>query len=506
MKILIAFIFACVISLVSAGQDTLLLSPTYKFARTSIAYTTVARSADRGFYVIQETAEKKSRLIITAFDRLAQQQNEREIIIPQIQEEDIDISSFIERRDSLIVIGHYFDKEADMKRAVAFTIAPNATESSTPYLLNSISRNINTIHGLSMSPDSSKYLSFFELTTPRKDDHELLLRCFDPAFTLIWEKKLELPYTGDLMQVHDFFVDNAGHAFLLSGKNPEKKPTQQVYTRGGRYTVFYFDAQQNRLKEYEISLKDKQVVAAKALINTQGEMIVAGYYSEDYSQSAAGTFFFSIQANGGSINTATYMVFPKDFLQSVLTERQLEKAAEIADIYLDHIVAIDNNYYLIGEQFYISERVNTDLTTGRTIIEKVYQSDDIFLTALSQVGKIHWSRRIRKEQYTHNDYDLCGYNAFASSSGIRIVFNDHAANTALLARDPKGQIESWNGGRDATIVLVTCDLTGQISRKHIGDSREIGGVTTRELGQMDVLSAPVLGFTRGKDYRLGVVR
>lgn len=506
MKSLIASVFACLIGLLTMAQDTLLLSPTYSFARTSISNTTVARSADRGFYVIQETAEKKSKLIISAFDRFAQQQNEREIIIPKIDDQDIDITTFIERRDSLVVIGYYPDKEADMKRAVAFTIAPNASESSTPYLLNSISRNISTVHGLTMSPDSSKYLSYFDLTSPRKDDHELTLRCFDPAFNLIWEKRLELPYTGDLMQVHEFFVDNEGHAFLLSGKNPEKKPTQQIYTQGGRYNVFYFDAIQNRLKEYEISLKDKQVVSAKAVINKQGEMIVAGYYSEDYSQSAAGTFFFSIEANGGSIKTATYMAFPKDFLQSVLTERQLDKGAEIADIYLDHLVAIDDRYYLIGEQFYISERLNTDLATGRTIIEKVYQSDDIFVTSVSDVGKINWSRRIRKEQYTQIDYEFCGYNAFVSSSGIRFVFNDHPENTQLLARDPKGNIESWNGGRDATIILVNCDLTGQITRRHIGESRTIGGVMTREFGQMDIRGTAVLGFTRNRNYRLGVVK
>ncbi|MFZ4785646.1 MAG: hypothetical protein ACOYLH_09220 [Flavobacteriales bacterium] len=506
MKILIATLFACILNLSILAQDTLLLSPSYSFARTSISNTTVARSADRGFYVIQETAEKNSRLIITAFDRLAQQQNEREIIIPKIDDQDIDITTFIERRDSLVVIGSYPDKEVDMKRAVAFTIAPNATESSTPYLLNSISRHISTIHGLTMSPDSSKYLSYFDLTSPRKDDHELTLRCFDPAFNLIWEKRLEMPYTGDLMQVHEFFVDNEGHAFLLGGKNPEKKPTQQIYTQGGRYNVFYFDALQNRLKEYEISLKDKQVVSAKALINAQGEMIVAGYYSEDYSQSASGTFFFAIQANGGSIKTATYMTFSKDFLQTVLSERQLDKGAEIADIYLDHLVAIQENYYLIGEQFYISERVNTDLTTGRTIIEKVYQSDDIFVTCVSDVGKIQWSRRIRKEQYTLNEYDQCGYNAFASSKGIRFIFNDHSENTQLLTRDPKGNIESWNGGRDATIILVTCDLSGQITRQHIGDSHLIGGVMTRTLGQMDVRSAAILGFTRNRNYRLGVVQ
>ena len=501
MKILIASFFACLTSLLSIGQDTLLLSPMYSFARSSISNATVARSADRGFYVIQETAEKKSKLIITSFDRLAQKQSEREVIIPKIGEQDVNIDTFIERRDSLIVIGHYIDKEAEMKRAVAFTIAPQSSESSTPLLLNSISRNISTIHGLSMSPDSSKYLSFFDLTTPRKDDRELMLRCFDPSFTLLWEKKLELPYTGDIMQVHNFFVDNAGHAFLLSGKNAEKKLTQQIQTQEGRYLLFYFDAIQNRLKEYEISLKDKQVVSAKALINAQGEMIVAGYYSEDYSQSASGTFFFAIQANGGSIKTATYMTFSKDFLQTVLSERQLDKGAEIADIYLDHLVAIQENYYLIGEQFYISERVNTDLTTGRTIIEKVYQSDDIFVTCVSDVGKIQWSRRIRKEQYTLNEYDQCGYNAFASSKGIRFIFNDHSENTQLLTRDPKGNIESWNGGRDATIILVTCDLSGQITRQHIGDSHLIGGVMTRTLGQMDVRSAAILGFTRNRNYR-----
>jgi hypothetical protein len=292
-----------------------------------------------------------------------------------------------------------------------------------------------------------------------------------------------------------------GGVYLLSGKNPQKNIVRQVKTQGGRYLVFYFNNGTNKLKEFDISLKDKQVVSAMGLISPSNEMLIGGYYSSDYSFSIAGTFFFAINANGGSMKTATYMAFPKTFMEAMLSEREMERAAELNDFYLDNVIYSNGALLLIGEQFYVTERVNTDINTGRVIVENIYHYDDLIVTRLEMTGKIAWSQRVAKEQYSSTEYDRCGYNVFLRDGTLAFVFNDDKENTALLLKDPKSRLESWNGSRTSTITLVELNNSGVVLRSTLATEEVAEGSITPELGSSEVYRLPVLGFTKGRDFR-----
>lgn len=483
------------------AQDTIVFSDQFKFSRNTISYTALPANDSKSYYSLEETAEKNSQLFIKNFSIDGKQQWTHSIEIPRIQDEEIDISEYHTLGDSILVFGTVVDHEANLKRAVVFSISNQGTTCSQPLLLGSIDRESSSVLGVSFSPDSSKVLIYFDRTAPKKTDKDIPLRVYSRSFELIWEKALELPYTNDVVQIHQYFVDNNGGLYLLSGKNPVKNIARQIKTQGGRYLVFYYNNVTNKLKEYDISLKDKQVVAALGIISPNNEMLIGGYYSRDYSFSVAGTFFFSITALGGAMKTATYMAFPKNFLDQMLSEREMERAAEINDFYLDHIIYHNNTIMLVGEQFYITERVNTDINTGRAIVENVYHYTDIIVTKLELTGKIIWSNRIAKDQYSSTEYDRCSYNSYLINGNFTCVFNDHEDNTRILNNNPKGQIESWNGTRVSTITIASIAENGEQSRRTLATEEQSEGSITPELGSSEVYRLPVLGFTKGRDFR-----
>ncbi len=485
----------------SIAQDSIYFSEQFKFSRNTISYTALPANDSKSYYSLEETADKKSQLIIKNFSIDGRQLWMNAIEIPRINDEEIDISEYHTLDDSILVFGTLIDHDANLKKAVVFSISKNGNSFSQPIVLSSIDRESSSTLGVSFSPDSTKILIYFDRAAPKKTDKDLTLRVFSQSFEFLWEKLLQLPYTSDVVQIHQYFIDNSGGVYLLSGKNPQKNIVRQVKTQGGRYLVFYYSNETNKLKEYDISLKDKQVVAALGLISPSNELLIGGYYSSDYSFSIAGTFFFAINANGGTMKTATYMVFPKTFMDTMLSEREMERAPELNDFYLDNVIFNDGALILIGEQFYVTERVNTDINTGRVVVENIYHYDDIIVTRLEMTGKIAWSQRVAKDQYSSTEYDRCGYNVFLRDTNLAFVFNDDKENTALLLKDPKARLESWNGSRTSTITLVELNNIGVALRSTLATDEVAEGSITPELGSSEIYRLPVLGFTKGRDFR-----
>jgi hypothetical protein len=236
-------------------------------------------------------------------------------------------------------------------------------------------------------------------------------------------------------------------------------------------------------------------------------MIVGGYYSNDFSFAVAGSFVFRISAGGLTLKNASYMALPKDFLSQFISGRELDRYPELADFFLDHMIIQDNgSILLIGEKYTLSERVNMDPVTGRTIIENLHHYDDIIIHNLMDNGKINWLGYIPKAQHSSLERDKCGYNYFISKNDIRFYFNDHPDNFKALQNNPRARIDSWNGSRSAVISEVVFDANGSTTRKNLVSHKAAGGVLIPGLSSEQTLGNIVLGLSQNKDYKFCILR
>lgn len=496
----------CCVAFVLNGQDSLVYSIDQRIERHTFSVSVLPIDGNK-YISIEETSEKKPTLIFKVFNDEGKLISTTEHLVPLVNDAKIEISHYHVLRDRLLIFLTNYDRKQSKQYAFCITCTLDGKSISQPILLHSIEQGFKTNFGTVLSPDSATVLAYFEQNVQKRTDRIIGLRALNVDMQLLWERELELPYDNDIVQVNQFKIDNEGAVYLLSGRNPIKNNARVLRPQGGRYVVFYFNNASNKLKEFDISFKDKQVISALGIVNSSNEMIVAGYYSNNYSFSAAGTFLFRIGQRAEKIEAASFMAFPKDFLSDLLRERELEKNPEINDLFLDHILLTrEGNVMLIGENYFVSEQLNTDISTGRTIVQNVYHFENIVVSYLEPDGKIIWSEHLAKSQNAISDTDRCGYNVYFLSDKLIFVFNDHPANNELLQKDPLKPIDAWNGSRTGVITYAAMTLDGLVERKTLTTNKQAGGLLTPSLSSDVIRERPILGISQSRDYKFCLVQ
>jgi len=319
-----------------------------------------------------------------------------------------------------------------------------------------------------LSPDSLSLLLFFDSDVERKQTEGIAFKCYSHALQLLWEKDLRLPATPDLLQVHHFLLDNKEGVYMMSGRNPIKTFADWQRPQGGQYVVYYYEPYGKRLKQYDIGLKDKQVISVEFALNSKQEVVIAGYYSNNFKFKAAGTLYFTINAFGGSMKKAAYTPFSEAFVEEMMDGGK----ETLEDFYLDHLyLHPDGRAVLVGEQYYVSRYVSTDPTTGRQMVEYRYNFDDVMVNCLDTGATQLWSVRVPKRQFTNAPSDRNFSYAFApSAEGMCIIFNDDDASTEQLNAHDDTQASLWTGSKNSVTTLCEISMAGVQRRSTLVDN------------------------------------
>ena len=488
------------------AQDSIFYSGAFRFGKNMAVASCVQPKSD-GFLLIEASDDERTNVHVIQYDSQGRLLNEYHHTLAANTDYKLSLERIIPNDSTVHIYFSSYDRKNKALQAFVAVVRENGKKIEEPQLLFSTASDFVSPLQISLSPNKKNILLYFESGTFRKEDMPVHFKIINSNFEAIHDKELFLPYGSDVAQVQQCLVDDSANVFLMSGKNPVKNNVRVMRSQGGRYLVFYYNFKENKLKEYDISLKEKQVVAAQGALNENNEMIVGGYYSNDFSFAVAGTFVFKITDGGGALKTASYMAFPKEFLSQFIADRTLEKYPELSDYFLDYmILQSDGSILLIGEQYTISERVNMDPVTGRTIVENLHHYDDIIVHQLQENGKINWSGHIAKAQHTSGERDKCGYNFFLYPEGISFFFNDHPDNFKILQQNPQARIDSWNGSRSAVIGQVSFDKDGKSQRKNLVSHKAAGGVLLPGLSNEQINGSIVLGLAQNKDYKFCILK
>lgn len=498
-------LLACFVCIFCTTAQELKWSPLQKFSRDIRTFGFVA-SDENQFLVMEENAKERNiRFHSYGLDDLN---------IKSTNQLSFGASSgrnfehIIFMKNQLMVFTSEFSKENEQYQIFCTMLDIHGKSLSEPALVHYIigeSQSSAPEFGVVVSPDSTKMLLYFDPPQARKSTETIAFKCYDLSLDLLWEKEMLLPYTSDIVQVHSFLLDNSTNVYMMSGENPEKDNQRWQRPMGGRYVVFFYNAKDKKLKEYDVSLKDKQVISVRfALVDNQ-DVVICGYYSNDFKFSAAGTFLFTINAFGGAVKTATFMPFSQDFVGKLI-QKSREGEAALPDFYLDKIfIREDNSILVIGEQYYTSEYIITDPTTGRQTIEYRFNFDDIVVTKIDANGRHLWNSKIPKRQYTTSDTEHFSYQCFDDGNKTRFYFNDHPDNEQKLSAMNEGEASLWSGGRQSVTTMIELTEEGKFTRKAIIKNKERDGALSPMVGNIDCNTPEVLGYKEGKEYRFVVV-
>jgi len=355
-----------------------------------------------------------------------------------------------------------------------------------------------------VSPNDSLLLLYFDSENERKQSEGIHFKCYRPDWKMVWEKDLRLPPAGDILQVHHFLLDNEGCVYMMSGRKPLKTSSDWQRPQGGQYVVYYYNYKLNKLKQYDISLKDKQVISVDFVMNKKQDVLIAGYYSDNFQNKAAGTLLFTIGNHGGIIQTASYTPFSRDFMKEMTGK---EKGTP-EYFYLDHLhVSAAGTIVLAGEQYYTSRYISTDPTTGRQMVEYRYNFDDIMLCMMDSSARHLHTLRIPKRQFTSDTNDPNFSYAFtADDEHISITFNDDEENNLSEPSKKWQETALWSGSKVSVTTRVQLSYDGSWTRRTLVDNNNERLLFNPLMQPIDPWASDVLGFDDKRSYKFCRIR
>ncbi len=332
-----------------------------------------------------------------------------------------------------------------------------------------------------ISPDSSKVLLFLNKPYEKKENESFDLVAYDKDWNLIWENQVTLPYPDKKFSFDDIKIDNSGNVHIVGTKFFEKSQVEKGKP-GYAYHVLSYYSKGKELKDLEIKLGDKFISHIQTAISDNNELICGGFYSE-YKTGIKGSYFMKFNLENQSVISNSFDEFSTNFITQNLSEKQIKKVEKkekkgkepsLFKYYLDDIIFDqEGGAYLIGEQFYIRERVTTRTQNGITTTSTtyIYYYNDIIVIRMDANGKISWSKKIPKKQRTSNDSGFfSSYVLSLVDDKMYFVFNDNPKN--LYATEKSSGIFYFTGRKESLVTMVEMDQNGNQTREALFSTRD----------------------------------
>lgn len=439
-----------------------------------MANVSVAGANETNFYTIEIAKKEKSINLVCRQTSDMKVKWTRAVPLPS-GTLDHEFESLLKLDSAFYLFTSGFSKESEQFQVYCTKLNNEGARMGDPALVHytlAEGRDDAPKFGYALSPDKSKILVFFDPPFERKNTEPVAFKMYGTDLELIMEKDLVLPYRPDILQVHNFLVDNESNIFMLSGRNEKKSELSTGRAQGGKYVVFFYNYKENKLKEYDVNLKDKELVSAKFLLTKDQDIIVSGYYSDDFKLVANGTFFFLISAKGGGVKTGAYMPFTPEFNSKFRKENEQAASQSLNDFYLDELILNDDgSVLLVGEQYYVSEITSLDPITGHMQTDKTFNWDNVMVTKLESNGRQSWSVKIPKRQYSLNTFSESSYRCFLKNGDLTFFFNDNKENREKLLALQDGEATAWTGGNKGVVTRVEVSKEGVYARSIVPNSK-----------------------------------
>lgn len=334
------------------------------------------------------------------------------------------------------------------------------------------------------SQDKSKLLVLSRLATKTTDDSksidEFLINVFDHDLKKVWSKQVKMPYTEEMMDNIDYTIDNDGNVYLLAkvyeGKRKEKtKDDAPNY----HYEMLRY-ATGGELKKIPVTLEDKFINELYISAAADGNIVIAGYYSNAvFAGSSDGIFLVKIDKDGTAKKYHKgYYEFPSEILkqyQSARAKKKMEKAESKGDKDIEAysldmrniILDEDGSVLIAGEEYYVHSYT---VYSGRsTYTRYVYYYNDILAMKIGANGEMEWCRKIPKRQKGGAGRGSMSFELVPFNGNYYFFYTDNVKNLSIKP----DQVPAYHGdGAGGFLTYSTIDAKGNITKAKMFDYRE----------------------------------
>jgi hypothetical protein len=318
----------------------------------------------------------------------------------------------------------------------------------------------------------------------RDSKSEATVKVFNDNFELQWKNKINLKSTNKLTDIYSITVSDEGTVYILT---KVYKPKNERDRNERDYEFYLLSVTEEGIEsEEKLQLQDNYIKDLKLDIGKNGELMCAGFYSKEGFRND-GVFYMTLDAENYSVKGVSMKKFDLDFItdgngkiEKNITKKRADKGKDVGLKYInfrDIIVKEDGGALIIGEYYNSYTTMQTD-ANGSTTTTWHYHYDDIYVVSISPEGKIDWSIKIPKDQYSKNDYGMfSSFFLFVYENKLHIIFNDNLKNAGVLDYQ---DILKYNGRtKKSALMMVSIDSEGKYTREILVDPSKADGMRLR---------------------------
>lgn len=507
-------------------------SPQYELPKRTYIKKIIDASPDN-FFILRESykvinGRKELWLEQYATSDMSLKQKQQ-IKIPVVDGVVLDYEELYWLNGKLILFFSGYNPNDGGHKAYAQLIGYDASPLSNPVLVDKIvsfqRKNIGEFNFVVM-PESRNLLIVHQEPFDKTKNERFVFTLINDSLIEQRSYQLELPYKGFEFKLSSFRIDKDGIIYMLAKVNRRPEVESNKPQAGYFYTLLAYDPIKDEAREYELTLKDKAITDIAFNFSTEGDLIAAGFYSNnvrtqssssamrygfdmisytDVNSRIAGTFFLKINKQTQQVVSRSVKEFDKTFLTEFMPEKSVAKGRELAGYLLDYFyVTSDGGAILAGEQYYTNTICNYDLRSGIQNCNDYYYYNDILVVNINPDGSIKWTKKVPKAQQSVNDNGFfLSYVLIPSKNGFEFIFNDHAKNVF----DPSGIIHrSMNNSSKAVVARVHMDNNGQITKKPLFLNKDKDVIIRPKIHLLLSDNSLLIYGQRGKSYRFGRIR
>lgn len=259
------------------------------------------------------------------------------------------------------------------------------------------------------SEDGKGFVVLAEYPTVKETKEKFAVTVFDGALKQVWTKELELAHDSKRGPTNDVFLANSGIVYVTKKvegpKNADFYTTYQIADKGAK------------VKENVIEMEaPKKIVNYSSVIDqSNNDLIVAGYYTEDGKVSLGGTgfkgyFTFRVSGTSGDIASRTTNAFDKTR----------------SNLVVNKLVTIKGNTFILGEEKY-ENNIATEQKDSRgfPVYSREFNAENIHVSVFDGSGKSIINTILPKGNKSRDDGGFSNsYSATVIGEQIMIVYND----------------------------------------------------------------------------------
>ncbi|WP_378187664.1 hypothetical protein ACE939_04815 [Aquimarina sp. W85] len=284
--------------------------------------------------------------------------------------------------------------------------------------------------------NGTKVLVLFRVETGNDKADKIGVAIYNSDLSLLWKRKISLPYPSEHMLNEDFAIDDEGNFYMTASIFTAGSSDKDKLKNNFRTEVFKIGEEDKEFTKSEITLGNNFVQDAIISKDITGLVRVSGFYSDASDKEQVKGVFSTRLSVDGTLENTIKADFPNSKLQELAMQREtrvnegtqkVDDKKDFENIKVNDVIFNpDGSFVILSEQRYVTSQTTSSSSGSRTTYRYFYR--DITAFKVSTSSEMVWMHKLPKYQIGINGKASMSFKNFKFNGKHYLFFVDDFTN------------------------------------------------------------------------------